>query len=58
MNSVIILLGIAPTKKVYETLFEMWSGVHSSLTHMEVYDYEAFILCEPLENLQPKIEIC
>lgn len=58
MNSVTIVLSLAPTNKVYETLFEMWSDLHSSQTHMEVYGNEDYAHCEALDNLESKIEIC
>ena len=36
----------------------MLSGIHSSLVHMEVYDYEAYARHEMLDNLELRIEMC
>lgn len=58
MNSVTRFLGLAPTKKVYETPYKMWRMVYSSLSHTEVYDYEVYARHEAINNLELKIETC
>ena len=47
-----------PTKYVEETIYEMWNRIHSSLAHMEVYDYEAYDHHEAHDNIELRIEIC
>lgn len=51
MNSIARDLRFAKTKKVYETLSKMCSKVHSSLEHIEVYDYKAHDFHQSLENI-------
>lgn len=52
MNIVTRVITLTPTKKVYETLYEMWSRVNTSVAHIKVYDYEVYAHREALDNLE------
>lgn len=58
MNNVTRLCGLSLIKKVYDALSKMWSGVCSSLAHMEVYDCEADAYRESLDKIENKIDMC
>lgn len=58
MESVTRVLGLALTGKVYETISKKWSGVYSLLAHTKVYDCQVYARREPLDNLEPIIEMC